>query len=141
MNVHDILAELSVQDGGLIEVYVFDTDASEWWRVLERFAEKGFLAGFTRAGEPASLDEGPGVFDESGDNLLTLRIGEQTWTSMLLDESRIEFQGEPDEVRTVEDLKLVVEFLEMIHETTGKQVVLVPETMHPENTKPYLVIG
>ncbi|MET8760495.1 hypothetical protein [Lentzea sp. NPDC004782] len=141
MNVEQILAGLAGQHDSLVEVYVFGTDADDWRRMVERLAEKGFLAGFTRAGEPAPLDVRADVFGGNEDNLLKLRVGAQTWTSMLFVENRIELQGEPREITTPEDLRKLVGLLEVIHDAVGKQVLLMSETMHPEKTKPYLVIG
>lgn len=142
MNDESVLDALSSQGGGLIEIYVFDTTYDDWVRVMEALQRAELVASMVEIGDDTPVEFGPELFDtDEAGYRLTVHLAGETWTTNFFDVGSIDFQGDPREVASAEDLRELVRFMTLIRDATGRRVVLVPETLEPESVEPYLAIS
>jgi hypothetical protein len=143
MDTDSILAEIAAQDGGLLEVCVLDACLEDWKRAIAGLADLGFVSEFTRAGVTTELVVRPEMFSDGDDVsfFLKLVIGRQNWTTGFYSEHVIDFQGDPGEVVSAVDLEDTLRLMNTLHESVGKRVILVPESLQPDRVQPYLAIG
>lgn len=142
LNFQDLLADLAVQAGGLVEIYVLETTVEDWRRVAGMLREPTFAATMTHAGTSTEVCVLDDMFTE-GERLeyrLELRIGEQVWTTGFYGPDAIDFQGDPRDITSAGALEAVVDFMRALHDVTGKRVILVPETLRPHEVRPYVQV-
>jgi hypothetical protein len=142
MGQQGILEALKAQEGGLIEIYVLGASFDNWRRALNAIMSlEGQVSLIdSETGSPAPLSRE--MFGEVGGARYSLAISirGQNWTSTFPSESAIDLQGDPREVRTLDDLETVVELMRILNLATEKRVILVPETVDPEAVDPYLIV-
>lgn len=138
-----VLARLGGQEGGLIEIYAFESDVSAWAAVVEEIRGRGDLLSFKRAEVETVPVVSEDIFSDagSGECVMTFTVSSQTWTTSFFSAEQIDFQGDPREVRTVAEVEAIYEFMTRIAAHTRRPVVLVPESLHPEKSRPYLRVG
>ncbi|MEV0057000.1 hypothetical protein AB0H34_41745 [Saccharopolyspora shandongensis] len=137
------LESLAMQGGGLVEIYAFDTSLADWQQVVDRLGETNRISSFESDRDEPGINITDGTFTEDGDVHATLmvNVGKQTWWTSFLSPDFIDFQGDPDVVTTTEDLHDIVEFMKEIASTTRKQVVLIPESVLPRETKHFFRVN
>jgi hypothetical protein len=140
MDFDTILAAMALEDGALIEIYVFDTTADDWRRVVDRLAAEGRIESFTLSGEEMP-PESVNLFQEEPSLAMSVRVGSGLWTTSFHDPTEIDLQGDPREVRDHTDLERIRDFMRQLHKITGRRVVLVTETLSPRETTPYLTVA
>lgn len=138
MNSGELLAQMRHQDGGLIELYVFESGFEGWRRFVDELSSVGLGAVVATIGGGAPVEFGPHVFD--GEHAMTIRLGGQVWTSTLHETNTIELQGDPRDVTTDQDLADISRLMSILHQATGKRVILVAESLEPEKLQPYLTV-
>ncbi|MET9656721.1 hypothetical protein [Streptomyces sp. NPDC006510] len=136
----DLLAQIRMQEGGLIEIYVLGTGADEWRRVLDAISRgvNKFSILDLESGSPVEISE----VRLSGDPgcRLIIQIAGQNWSTDFYSVEFVDFQGDPRDVRSDDDLVRIIHFMSLLSEVTGKRAILLPETMVPEETSPYLTV-
>jgi len=140
---HDeILDALSVQVGGLIEVYIFGTTYDDWFRVLVGLKAFGCEVSLrdSLTENPVSLNRHMFDADDDAAYGISISVGSQIWTSGLPSLSVIDLQGDPRDVRSRSDLDDVIRVMRQLNKITGKQVILIPETVRPTMVRPYLTV-
>jgi hypothetical protein len=143
MNVDRILHDITLQRGGLLEIYVFDTTIEDWRAVVEFLLQPSMNSSFTRQGAPVSGPISESMFNdgESVDYLLNVNVGDQLWTTNLYSIENVDFQGSPHDVNSSESIDLLVKFMHSLRSVTGKRVVLIPESVYPKDVEPYIEVG
>ncbi|WP_147268606.1 hypothetical protein [Sphaerisporangium album] len=143
LDLENILKSVRLQDGGLVEIHVLDTSFDDWAAVVTCLQEAGYVTSLTYAGQRVTGGLSAAMFTEGHDAGYTLeiKVGEQqTWTTGLYSEDAIDLQGDPRSIKSSTDLTEVVGVMNLISTATGKTVVLLPETLDPKNTRPYLAV-
>jgi hypothetical protein len=150
MDMREVLARivasdggpLEISDGGLLEIYVFGTDVDDWRRVLDRLARSGYVHSLTKEDVPIGVEDWDPLFNEDHDTpyRLELSVGGQAWTTGFYSEEFIDFQCGRSDVQDVDDIFAILSLMRLLHAATERHVVLIPETVRPEEVKPYLEI-
>lgn len=127
-----IKEEIYYEDGSLRDIYIFDTNKEDWrsWSNLvnEKF-EVEFYNGRTQEIEDKiNIEE---VFnfwaDQTGfteTNSATIKLGEVLIKCYFFIASEIEDDIDPREVKTEENHKAIMEYLQQISKTLKKKVVV-----------------
>lgn len=142
--VDGLLRRIQQQYGGLIELCVPGVQYRDWCAVVDALVRDRYRMTLSTAGEPVPVRTPPEKEFTDGervDHLLKVRVGRQRWTTQFYSASLIDFQGDPEELRTTSDLDDLREFGRLLHRSTGRRTVLVPETLDPESVEPYLEFG
>jgi hypothetical protein len=113
--------------GAWNDIYVLDTDAHDWDRLLGAITSSDYSPTYSVEGEPAVL---PGSFDEaaigSAHLVLTLTNG-VTIDCYFFTDDEIEFSLDPREVRGPQEFEVLLSFIAHVGRTVGKKVRLTPE--------------
>lgn len=137
-----ILRDLALQRGGLVEIYVLGAGYEGWRRAIEALAAEQFELRIVKRESGSAIEFGPHLFAASGsaDYSLSIRVESQVWTSTFSNAESIEFQGDPCDIASWSDLEQVIRLMRILHYSTGKRVIFVPETLDPEVVKTYTAI-
>jgi hypothetical protein len=143
MTNDELFERISRDPDALLEIYVLGSTFEDWRRTLEGLDQYGYVESLSRRGAVVPLEVAPEMFTEGEqvDYLLRLKIGDQVWTSGLYSSTMIDFQCDARDVRSTRDLADIADFMSAIRKLLGKRVILVPETLTPESTSPYLEIA
>lgn len=119
-------------DGALRDVYVLDADLPAWQRVIDVLVQR-YACTFERDGvEERMPDDITGIFHERRDTAVLLRVHRGTTPKgdancHFFDETEIEFDLDPSEVRNQADLNAVMEFLRLVGDAAARPAVLAYE--------------
>jgi hypothetical protein len=121
------MKEAFAWDGSWNDIYVLDTDARDWDRLLEAITSSSYSPTYSVGGEPTVL---PRSFDEAaigGAHLaLTLTNG-FTIDCYFFTDDEIEFSLDPRGVRAPQEFEVLLSFIAHVGRTVGKKVRLTPE--------------
>lgn len=142
MNYEEIIHSMTLEGGGLIEIYVLDTDCDDWSRAVEWMRDAGLVDSFTCLDEEFPVKITSDVFEEDGNSSFRMAvvIGGQIWTTGFHSCTEIDFQGDPRRVQSIDDLTQIADFMKALSRVTKKRVVLVSETLDPAQAKPYMIV-
>lgn len=138
-----LLDQLALQAGGLIEIYVLGASYDDWLRAVDALREARFDVSFTELQTDTPVDFGPRIFDRECDieYRLSIRVGDQLWTSSMYSIDVIDLQGDPRDVTEAEDLAEIIRLMRCLNHAVSKSVILVPETLEPASVQPYLIVS
>jgi len=130
------------EPGGLVEIYIAGTSLEDWRSVVTVFSELSSSMLLTDAVTSSGTTFGPHLFEASDEvaYAMSATIGAQVWTTTFAQEDRIDIQGDPRQMQSREEVKQVVELMRHLLHATGKQVMLVPETLSYESVRPFLTM-
>lgn len=139
----DLASLLREQEGGLIEIYVLDVPEGSWSEVLSAVLHAGYKVSCTLDdGVPRPLDDDTvASLVARPDRFISLELGGTRWWSAMPHADEIDFQGEPQDVRGDEEIRSISAFMAVLHQVTGRPALLVPESLDPQGTQSYLVVG
>lgn len=139
--VEKLLAAFAVADGELIELFVGAVPEGTWPRVLAALIEAGYDITVTDLECDEGVEFGAELFaDVEGRYSVAFPVGRQVWTSTPSSADAIDLQGDPRDATTPEDVDDIMRLMVLVHEVTGRPVVLVPETLDYDATAPYLTV-
>ena len=128
----EAVAEYFEPDGSLLDVAVFDTDLSDWRRLVQYLLASGLDLRLTVDDEPRELaDEGvEGLLHASEESsvLLSLYIAGMQFNCHFLGSDEIEFDIDPKEV-TETNFASLLEFMRSVASHLERDVVLGGENM------------
>ncbi|MCC9311893.1 hypothetical protein LN042_33345 [Kitasatospora sp. RB6PN24] len=136
----EILAQIRLQEGGLIEIYVLGTGIEEWRHVLDSIEKIGISFSVLNLASGSSVAISDIDLTGNQGHRLTIHTGRLDWSTDFYSTEMVDFQGDPRDVRSNDDLVSIIRFMSVLAEATGKRAILVPETMFPEETSPYLAV-
>ena len=119
-------------DGALRDIYVFDTDASEWQRVWDALRTWEPSPRLLIGGQPAAMREKVAdVFAEARQEgaLLSVEVAGAVVNCHFFGHDEIEFDVDPREVAGPAQLEGLERFMSLLGAATGKPVVLTMENM------------
>lgn len=123
-------AEHFDRDGSLRDLYVLETAMADWrvmWNVLRRLDPlPKFLIDLAEVPLPRDVES---AFDLYGESTLLLCVqrGRVTFNCHFFREEEIEFDCDPREIETEEDIGRVAEFMQLLGVATGKEIILTHE--------------
>lgn len=113
-------------EGSLRDVYVLQTDLSDWRRFLEFLSR--FSCTYTFDGAISALPEADSIFqNRDGSHLLRVSLGTTTANCHFFVVSEIELDLDPREIQCAEAHSEVLSFIEGLAGAVGKSVLLTPE--------------
>jgi hypothetical protein len=117
-------------DGGLRDIYVFDTGMDDWQRMLEQLDAAGYQLRSFRDGQPTELPTN--AAEEFSDRnecsrMLSVFFDGVQANSHFFSPEEIEFDLDPREIRAQEQLDAIIRFMHFLANTTEKESVLTPE--------------
>lgn len=126
----------------LLEIYILNGSAASWTSVLNHLELAGYAFALKRDGTPIEASEWRPIFqyDQPSPYHLAVTIGRQEWTTGFYSSEFIDFQCNAEGIRSVHDIELIREFMGILFHSTGQRVILVPETLHPNKTRPLLEV-
>jgi hypothetical protein len=135
-----LLRRLEMQEDSLIEVFVSSTSYEQWVAVTKGLAAAGYPLTMKHFDSTVPVDLTPAMFNEGEevDFLLSVQVGQQSWTTQFYSSTLIDFQGDPRCVLTESDIADIVEFMRVIAAAIGRTVCLSPETLDYENAPAYM---
>lgn len=139
----EILQAMRLQDGGLVEIYVFGTQYADWTRAIESLRRRGFTPKLVELETGEQVDLTPDLFGNVGEvkYRLTLCLEGQVWTSNLFCAEYIDLQGNPRDIKSIGDIENTIRLMSCLNSATAKRVVFVAETLSPETIRPYISIN
>jgi hypothetical protein len=130
MDWHQIKQDFE-RDGALRDIYVLETDLTDWQRVVEYLRQTHQPLEFQVNREPRPL---PGqvrqIFNlrpEGGAAKLALRVGGVLLHCHFFSDEEIEFDFWPEDVKAQAELDALLAFMVDLHRVTQKAVLLTPE--------------
>lgn len=133
MGVFDkVLKAMREQEGALIEIWIDDTDLNDWERCVSALGQIADAVEFRIDGQKQEFTGVARAFSQSGERAVRIAftIEKQTWTTLFFEVERIDFQGDPRDVRTVADVRGLERVLELLKNATGKRACLYSEGAH-----------
>jgi hypothetical protein len=113
-------------NGSWNDIYVLDTDARDWDRLLGAIKSSDYSPTYSVEGAPSALPEN---FDEAATGgahlVLTLTSG-FTIDCHFFTDDEIEFSVDPREVRGPHEFEALLSFIAHVGRTVGKKVRLTP---------------
>ncbi|MEU5296216.1 hypothetical protein [Streptomyces umbrinus] len=137
----DLLAQLRLQQGGLVELVALGTNQIDWLEILNHLDVDGLEIHTTDPLNDTPCNLLNFLTEDENDSICLIKVksaGGQTWTSTLPVSGPVVMQGDPREIASIEELNSVRNLMHLIHEVTRKPVMLVPETDDVYRTRPYL---
>jgi hypothetical protein len=123
---YDEVSGLWEIEGSLRDVYVLQTDLSDWKRFLV-FSSR-FSCTYTFDGAMSALPEVDSIFlNRDGSHLLRVNLGTATASCHFFVASEIELDLDPREIQSPKAHGEVLAFLEGLAGAVGKPVLLTPE--------------
>lgn len=125
-----VLQILRFQEGGLIELCIEDTEIVDWGLAITELTRFADVVTYKIDGVKANFDGiNLSMFhpDNFGRYSITIKIGVQTWTTGMFSTGRVDFQGDPREVRDERDVAAIVVLMDRLRGATGKAVCLFAE--------------
>ena len=124
-----IAADLTMDEGALLDILILDTSLEDWQRVLDAVRDWTPAPALTLGGEPMDLPERvEEIFRRSQDQdesaLLSLVVGGGAFNCHFFWEGEIEFDLDPKEVTEPAHLDALISFMSLLGDTTGKPVLL-----------------
>lgn len=141
-NLAEVLAAVAAQHGALLEVCVFGTDMTDWVAVVDWLSNTNRISHFKVDEHEAPPVVSGEIFSRSGDVFANMRVtvGSHEWWTSFLEESEIDFQGDPLYIGTVSELEETIDFMRGLAKVVGKRVVLIPEAIQRRSVRPYLAV-
>ncbi|MFC6016039.1 hypothetical protein ACFP2T_07515 [Plantactinospora solaniradicis] len=135
-----VLRKIQADLGGLVEVMVVGTTASDWMSAMTALSDSGFDVHVFDTDTSSPIPMEPAVFTWGEDSPYAMRIraGDQVWTASLYDPNVISLQCEADEFRTIQDVQEVKRLMSVLSAAVGKDSILAPESAYPGQLRPYL---
>jgi len=128
--------------GSLLEIYVLETNFTDWVKALESLKAAGYRYTLTTDGKLIEqLEETAFTEREDSWTVLEVLVGDQVWTSSLPSTYFIDLQGDPRLITNERHVLEVQTLMRVLHQAIGKPVVLVPETLEPSVTPPYWTVS
>jgi hypothetical protein len=120
-------------DGSWRDIYVLGTSRQDWQALLDFLRTSGYEITFCRAEGQAALPENVShVFDlvkQIGRPLLQVEVGGVVLNCHFFTECEIEFDFDPREVQTDEEVKSLFAFMRRLSLALRKPVRMTPEGM------------
>jgi hypothetical protein len=134
---------MRLQEGGLIEVFLFPSLYEDWLAVFDVLIESDYLVTLKRRGIVVAPSISREMFTdgEAIDFLLEVVVGRQLWTSHLYSASLVDFQGDPREVTLSSDIDDLVGFMQVVADAVCRPVKLVSETLNYEDAVAWITIN
>lgn len=124
-----IAADLTMDEGALLDILILDTSLEDWQRVLDAVREWTPAPALTLGGEPMDLPERVEeifrlIKDRDQSALLSFVVGGVLVDCHFFWEEEIEFTFDPKEVTDPSHFDALIGFMSMLGGTTGKSVLL-----------------
>lgn len=124
------LLEFFNPDGSYRDIYVLNTNINDWRILLRRlidiFEHRFFIEGDEQSEIKFDIEDIFKLRNEKSIQLGILVNGKQLNT-YFFDTEQIEFDISPSEIKDEQDIKDIIEFMEIINTATRKNVCLTPE--------------
>ena len=120
------VAEDFARDGGLRDIYVLQTVASDWQRALDTVRSTATDIQFRCGEQLLPLPSSFGSPNEFG-RLLTFRIGSIGLACHFFHDADIEFDFWPQDLTGQTDLDDLLRFIQRLGDSVGKPVIICPE--------------
>lgn len=126
-----------------MELVIVDTTVNDWERALMALMDAEFRVEVTESlqGLDVSFD---GTLFTPGDDVAygaVVAKGAQHYSTNFFSPSMIDFQGDSDVVSSMEALEDVIATMQIMSNALNRTVLLLPETLEPESTRPYLSVN
>lgn len=140
MDFETVLDRMREQEGGLVEIIALDSSYDAWQNVLDELRRSGYGLKFEKNGQSVPPRLGPEVFAGADSDYyrLSLLAAGQEWTSTMSESSTIDFQGSPEDIRSIADVEAVWQLMQDISATAGCQVIFIPESIDVKTVGRYL---
>ena len=119
-------------DGSWRDICVLGTEIGHWQRAIDKLRVSTFQVRYARGGVDCALPvDAAEAFPEPGwaDRLLSIDLGGVTVNSHFFEQTEIEFDLDPSEVRGQRELDSLVQFMHLLADATGRDAILTPENM------------
>lgn len=138
----DVLRRIQADLGGLVELVVLGTTASDWISAMTALSEAGFDVQIFDSNDSSPVSMDPAVFMHGEDSpyVLRIRVGDQVWTASLHDPAMMSLQCGVGEFRTIQDVQGVKRLMSVVSTAIGKESILIPESAYPGQLRPYLTV-
>lgn len=116
-------------DGSWRDLYVFDTDARDWRRLLEYVKERGYSLRFEQGVVQPLPSDPSGLFvgESESMSLLMIDIGGVALCAHFFAREEIELDLDPREVQSMTKAEALFDFMRGLGQALGKAVRLTPE--------------
>ncbi len=117
-------------DGMLRDIYVFDTDARDWQKVIDDLRANSYPLEFTAGGEPMPLPDVARIFELRRELSCSLSIDRPSMSLMcyFFTTDQIEFDLDPRDFTDEQQIDRLLVWMRSIGELLDKPVVLTPES-------------
>jgi hypothetical protein len=138
-----ILRKIQADLGGLVEVMVFGTTASDWMSAMTALSASGFDVQIVDSDDslPVPVDRAAFTRGDDSPYAVRIRVGDQVWTASLHDPGMISLQCGSDEFRTIQDVQGVKRLMSVVSAAVGKESILTPESAYLDQIRPYLTVS
>lgn len=142
-NNSTLLRHLSAQEGGLVEIAITGTVYDDWVNAVRGLASAGYAMVLKQYEEPVPLLIAPSFFTDGEEIAYTLVVtaGRQLWTTQFYSTSLLDFQGDPCDIADSKDIQDVMDFMQVIANSTRREVRMIPETLDYEGAVAYICIS
>ena len=134
----DYHADHFVDDGALRDIFVVDAGLDEWGLVMAALRASGWPLSISLDDEDVTgTSYAADVFDrlqpgQAATAVMEVRVGAIWFSAHFFAASRLEFTFEPTAVSGPDDFRSLREFMELLAESTRREVVMTMETPEHE---------
>jgi hypothetical protein len=120
-------------DGSVRDIYVLGAGLPDWQRVVDALRASAtdlvYLVDDIPTELPSRVEDALAEWQRGRTPLLRFQVGTVAVLSYFFTPDEVEFSFRPEQVAGLDRLEPLLEFMEMLGELTGKEVILTPESL------------